>query len=236
MGEEEPSKWRVLFLLLSPEPSGKGSPPCSLRRKHLLCLPSAAGRPPRYSFPLLRAQRIRAAAQASAHPELLHTITAGLCSLSEMPPSHRPGPLHWCTPHAQARPWAGAASCSNSSSNPCCPPSPASSVKRVKSLLKHEKIITLVFSLAEQGCMHERKRWGSRNERIICKPNKPLCQSFPISSWFLIPWKLQPLKINLNILILGLMVWFPYGMTWGCPQPQRTDSQQLKIIVPYNIS
>jgi len=46
MGEEEPSKWRLLFLLLSPGPGGRGSPPCSLPCKHLFCLPRAARRRP----------------------------------------------------------------------------------------------------------------------------------------------------------------------------------------------
>lgn len=109
--------------------------------------------------------------------------------------------------------------------------------ERVKSLLKHEKLITLVLGLAEQGSMRGRRRWGSRNERIFCKPNKQYSVSvISISSWFVFPWKLQPLKINLNILILGLMVWFPYRISWGCPQPESTDGQQLKIIVLYNIS
>lgn len=123
-------------------------------------------------FPLLCTQQVCTAAQAPADLVLLHTATGGLCSLSEMPLSHRQGFVHWCTPHAQARPWTGAASCLRSS--PCCPPGPyphSVQNERVKSLLKHEKLITLVFSLPEHGHMRGRKRWGTWNERIICKPN-----------------------------------------------------------------
>lgn len=47
------------------------------------------------------------------------------------------GPVHWCTPHAQAHPWTGAASCWKS--NPCCPPSPVPSLckeRESKELIK----------------------------------------------------------------------------------------------------
>lgn len=158
MGEEDPSKWRVLFLLLSPGPRGKGSPPCSLRRKHLPCLPITVGHPPRYSLCSAPSGSVLWPRHQQT-PVLLHTVT-GLCSLSEMPLSHRAGPSALVdtacasTPMDKAQHPAGKAI-------PAAPPAPylhSVKSKRVKSFLKHEKLITLVFSLLNQGRMRGRKR------------------------------------------------------------------------------
>lgn len=78
-------------------------------------------------------ESIHAAAPAPAAPCAARTAAGGgLCSLLEMPLSHRAGLQHWGTPHAQARPGTGTASCWKSNSSPCCPPAPILTLQRMR--------------------------------------------------------------------------------------------------------
>lgn len=157
--------------------SGKGSPSCSLRRKHPPCLPGDAA-----PFPaLLPADRAPAP-------------TAALCSSEEMP-----------FPPGTAPPRSAAAPRSKSDSNPCCPPAPESSLCREQG----SKELIKAWEISRDIWGEERNEEAEMKESLANLKTNIVCQTFPTSFWFLIPWKLQPLSFNLNILISVLVVWFP---------------------------
>lgn len=93
-------------------------------------------------------------------------------SLPEMPFSHRSGPralAHTCT---RQRAPALKAIAAQAGTHPCptvillAPYLHSAKKERAKNLLQREKLITLVFSLAEWACANGQKRWGSKMERI----------------------------------------------------------------------
>lgn len=200
MGEEEPSKWRLLFLLLlSPGPVAEAALPAHSHASTYAAFPPPSPPPdPRRTPARLHASPPHPRGSCAAHPSapwLMHHQPAPpgatkychrrlVLSLPEMPFSHRPGPhalAHTCTrQRARAQTQllalkaiavqAGTSTALVYQGTSTLPPAPhpplillvphphSAKKERAKNLLQHEKLITLVFSLAEWGCVNRQKR------------------------------------------------------------------------------